>query len=78
MLRKKNNDMKVKSHLDDETDSSMSDIYCIMTVHDLGCDYTYFNRFVKSTLISSLKNKFKWLHISLPGQEKKVKDLSSK
>ena len=49
-----------------------------MTIHDIGFDHTYFNSFKSSSIMVSLKDRFKWLHIDLPGQEAYAKDFKSK
>lgn len=68
---------KFNAVLQDETDPLLNS-FCIMTVHDLGCDRTRFNNFITSPMIIALKDRIKWLHVDLPGQEPNAKDLQLK
>ncbi len=39
---------------------------------------SHFNNFINSEQMTGMKHKYKWICISLPGQEKKAKDLRIK
>jgi len=47
----------------------------IMTVHDLGCDHTSFQEFISCPEMRGLKDRIKWIHVDLPGQEPNASDL---
>ena len=68
---------KFKVHFEDETNLSLNP-FCIMTIHDLGYDHTYFDNLKKCLIMSQLKDRIKWLNVDLPGQEKNAKDLKLK
>lgn len=62
-------------YVQDQTLKTQQRCY-IMTVHDLGCDYSTFTEFISCPEMRSLKERVIWLHVDLPGQEANAADLS--
>jgi len=47
----------------------------VMTVHDLGCDYTMYMEFVQHPKIVGIRNRTVWIHVDVPGQSAEAPDL---
>lgn len=47
----------------------------ILTVHDLGCDYTMYLEFVEHPKLAPIRNRTVWVHVDVPGQGQDAPDL---
>jgi len=47
----------------------------ILTVHDLGCNYTMYLDFVEHPKMRPVRDKTVWVHVNVPGQEPDAADL---
>lgn len=47
----------------------------ILTVHDLGCNYTMYLDFVEHPKMRPVRDKTVWVHVNVPGQEPDAPDL---
>lgn len=69
-------DMNFEVHVESESIGSNAKQVCfVMTIHDLGCDYTQFNEFINCDQMASLRSRIVWLRINLPGQQNDAPDL---